>query len=159
MPVHERSHLWRTQFQLFLDSEQGLSDEQRAYVIQQIHKFTPEALASATSDSFDICERVIDLFPDSGHREVFLTLGAIASPDLSLSSISVSVTERFGLGMSPVRAAYASGRLQGCNCWGSIWCNNCYGSEVCAEHPCETQHACGCGEDPEYCVGICAVGD
>lgn len=153
----QRSHLWREQLQGFLDTEPGLTAEQRAYVLELIGKLTPANITLASAGDqvvFDICERIPTLFPERQQQQVFSLLGATKSPRTSLDSLLVAFRERVGSTLSLLQPAYAEEGSQLCNCRGWGWCE-CTGSELCSGLSCQTHQGSGCGEDPSNCNGIC----
>lgn len=142
MTPEARSEAAQT-FLSWYESSHKLTTEQAALVRDMRSLMTP----AAYSDGFrspetmealkTICSRIKEAFPDPAQRDSFATFGRQADSDVSsVRRLAGFVQKTFGSGV-----AYATPRLDPCDCSSDTWCTSC---QKC-DGACQNNGGIGCG--------------
>ena len=94
LPVAEQSRLWRQQLQAVLDTEPGLTTEQRAFIMNTKALATPESFLKDMPKP-EVCGDIARLFTNTRQKEKVRTIASFATLRAGVAKLAIVRTFSF----------------------------------------------------------------
>lgn len=147
LPPETQSQLWHTQLQRVLDTEQNLTTEQRAFIVNVMAMATPASFMKDMPKP-EVCADIAALFTNPKQKEMVRTIATGAQPSRSFGATWVKAAEKLRSTVS-----LSAGKAD-CDCRGLGICE-CGLVVSCIYGDCTHTNNCGCIWSGE-CDKVCA---